>query len=87
MASSSPTRRHFYPTDDPANQGESPSRPGGEIDYLRLPYGHCGRGGNYSEAELDGWRLGQLSAPATARCSWALLILERPSIPNSLASL
>jgi uncharacterized protein YecE (DUF72 family) len=25
-------------------------------DDLRLHYGHRGRGGNYSEAELDGWR-------------------------------
>jgi uncharacterized protein YecE (DUF72 family) len=30
--------------------------PAGEIAYLRLHYGHRGRGGNYSEAELDGWR-------------------------------
>lgn len=31
-------------------------RPVGELAYLRLHYGHRGRGGNYSEAELDGWR-------------------------------
>lgn len=30
--------------------------PVGELAYLRLHYGHRGRGGNYSEAELDGWR-------------------------------
>lgn len=29
----------------------------------------------------------QPSAPATARCSWVLLILERPSMPSFLASL
>ena len=32
------------------------STPVGELAYLRLHYGHRGRGGNYSEAELDGWR-------------------------------
>jgi uncharacterized protein YecE (DUF72 family) len=32
------------------------AKPAGEIAYLRLHYGHRGRGGNYSEAELDGWR-------------------------------
>jgi uncharacterized protein YecE (DUF72 family) len=32
------------------------ARPTGAIAYLRLHYGHRGRGGNYSEAELDGWR-------------------------------
>ena len=32
------------------------ARPAGELAYLRLHYGHRGRGGNYSEAELDGWR-------------------------------
>ena len=32
------------------------AKPTGEIAYLRLHYGHRGRGGNYSEAELDGWR-------------------------------
>lgn len=32
------------------------ARPAGTIAYLRLHYGHRGRGGNYSEAELDGWR-------------------------------
>jgi uncharacterized protein YecE (DUF72 family) len=30
--------------------------PAGEVAYLRLHYGHRGRGGNYSEVELDGWR-------------------------------
>jgi uncharacterized protein YecE (DUF72 family) len=30
--------------------------PVGELAYLRLHYGHRGHGGNYSEAELDGWR-------------------------------
>ena len=29
--------------------------PVGPLAYLRLHYGHRGRGGNYSEAELDGW--------------------------------
>jgi uncharacterized protein YecE (DUF72 family) len=32
------------------------AKPAGEIAYLRLHYGHRGRDGNYSEAELDGWR-------------------------------
>jgi uncharacterized protein YecE (DUF72 family) len=32
------------------------SGPVGELAYLRLHYGHRGCGGNYSEAELDGWR-------------------------------
>jgi uncharacterized protein YecE (DUF72 family) len=32
------------------------ARPVGEIAYLRLHYGHRGRDGNYSDAELDGWR-------------------------------
>jgi uncharacterized protein YecE (DUF72 family) len=32
------------------------ARPVGELAYLRLHYGHRGRGGNYSEAELDQWR-------------------------------
>jgi uncharacterized protein YecE (DUF72 family) len=32
------------------------AKPAGELAYLRLHYGHRGRGGNYSEAELDGWR-------------------------------
>lgn len=32
------------------------AKPTGELAYLRLHYGHRGRGGNYSEAELDGWR-------------------------------
>jgi uncharacterized protein YecE (DUF72 family) len=32
------------------------ARPTGAIAYLRLHYGHRGRGGSYSEAELDGWR-------------------------------
>jgi uncharacterized protein YecE (DUF72 family) len=31
-------------------------KPAGEIAYLRLHYGHRGRDGNYSEAELGGWR-------------------------------
>jgi uncharacterized protein YecE (DUF72 family) len=30
--------------------------PVGKLAYLRLHYGHRGRDGNYSEAELDGWR-------------------------------
>jgi uncharacterized protein YecE (DUF72 family) len=30
--------------------------PVGPLAYLRLHYGHRGRGGNYSEAELDVWR-------------------------------
>jgi uncharacterized protein YecE (DUF72 family) len=30
--------------------------PTGEMVYLRLHYGHRGRGGNYSAAELDEWR-------------------------------
>jgi uncharacterized protein YecE (DUF72 family) len=30
--------------------------PVGEFAYLRLHYGHRGRAGNYSQAELDGWR-------------------------------
>jgi len=30
--------------------------PVGKLAYLRLHYGHRGHGGNYSEAELDGWR-------------------------------
>lgn len=30
--------------------------PVGKLAYLRLHYGHRGRGGNYSDAELDGWR-------------------------------
>jgi uncharacterized protein YecE (DUF72 family) len=33
-----------------------PARPVGEMAYLRLHYGHRGRGWNYSEAELDGWK-------------------------------
>jgi uncharacterized protein YecE (DUF72 family) len=32
------------------------ARPVGPLAYLRLHYGHRGRGGNYSEAELDEWR-------------------------------
>jgi uncharacterized protein YecE (DUF72 family) len=32
------------------------ARPAGELAYLRLHYGHRGRDGNYSDAELDGWR-------------------------------
>ncbi len=32
------------------------AKPAGELAYLRLHYGHRGRGGNYSQAELDGWR-------------------------------
>jgi uncharacterized protein YecE (DUF72 family) len=30
--------------------------PVGPLAYLRLHYGHRGRGGNYSDAELDQWR-------------------------------
>jgi uncharacterized protein YecE (DUF72 family) len=30
--------------------------PVGRLAYLRLHYGHRGRDGNYSDAELDGWR-------------------------------
>jgi uncharacterized protein YecE (DUF72 family) len=30
--------------------------PAGSLAYLRLHYGHRGRDGNYSDAELDGWR-------------------------------
>jgi uncharacterized protein YecE (DUF72 family) len=30
--------------------------PVGKLAYLRLHYGHRGRGGNYSESELDDWR-------------------------------
>jgi len=30
--------------------------PVGELAYLRLHYGHRGRGGNYSDSELAGWR-------------------------------
>ena len=32
------------------------AKPVGELAYLRLHFGHRGRGGNYSEAELDVWR-------------------------------
>jgi uncharacterized protein YecE (DUF72 family) len=32
------------------------STPVGELAYLRLHYGHRGRDGNYSAAELAGWR-------------------------------
>jgi uncharacterized protein YecE (DUF72 family) len=32
------------------------AKPVGKLAYLRLHYGHRGRGGNYSEAELDEWR-------------------------------
>ena len=32
------------------------ARPVGQLAYLRLHYGHRGRGGNYSEAELNEWR-------------------------------
>ncbi len=32
------------------------ARPAGELAYLRLHYGHRGRDGNYSAAELAGWR-------------------------------
>ncbi len=32
------------------------ARPVGELAYLRLHYGHRGRGGNYSDAELAEWR-------------------------------
>jgi uncharacterized protein YecE (DUF72 family) len=32
------------------------AKPSGELAYLRLHYGRRGRGGNYSTAELDGWR-------------------------------
>ncbi len=32
------------------------ARPLGRLAYLRLHYGHRGRDGNYSAAELDGWR-------------------------------
>jgi uncharacterized protein YecE (DUF72 family) len=32
------------------------TRPAGQLAYLRLHYGHRGRDGNYSEAELDRWR-------------------------------
>jgi uncharacterized protein YecE (DUF72 family) len=32
------------------------ARPVGNLAYLRLHYGHRGRDGNYSKAELDGWR-------------------------------
>jgi uncharacterized protein YecE (DUF72 family) len=32
------------------------ARPVGKLAYLRLHYGHRGRGGNYSESELDEWR-------------------------------
>ena len=32
------------------------ARPTSAIAYARLHYGHRGREGNYSEAELDGWR-------------------------------
>src|SRR5438128_3175283 len=32
------------------------AKPVGELAYLRLHYGRRGRGGNYSETELDGWR-------------------------------
>jgi uncharacterized protein YecE (DUF72 family) len=32
------------------------ARPVGRLAYLRLHYGHRGRGGNYSETELDRWR-------------------------------
>jgi uncharacterized protein YecE (DUF72 family) len=32
------------------------SRPVGDLAYLRLHYGRRGRGGNYSEVELDRWR-------------------------------
>jgi uncharacterized protein YecE (DUF72 family) len=32
------------------------AKPLGPLAYLRLHYGHRGRGGNYSEAELDQWR-------------------------------
>jgi L-alanine-DL-glutamate epimerase-like enolase superfamily enzyme len=32
------------------------AKPAGQLAYLRLHYGHRGRDGNYSEAELDDWR-------------------------------
>ncbi len=32
------------------------AKPVGKPAYLRLHYGHRGRGGNCSEVELDGWR-------------------------------
>jgi uncharacterized protein YecE (DUF72 family) len=32
------------------------AKPVGNLAYLRLHFGHRGRGGNYSEAELDTWR-------------------------------
>jgi uncharacterized protein YecE (DUF72 family) len=32
------------------------AKPVGKLAYLRLHYGHRGRNGNYSEAELDEWR-------------------------------
>jgi Protein of unknown function DUF72 len=43
------------------------ARPTGAVAYLRLHYGHRGRGGNYSEAELDGWRRRIAAWLATAR--------------------
>jgi uncharacterized protein YecE (DUF72 family) len=38
--------------------GDDKRRPLPEVKpaYLRLHYGHRGRNGNYSEAELDDWR-------------------------------
>ncbi|HTT94304.1 MAG TPA: DUF72 domain-containing protein [Solirubrobacterales bacterium] len=41
--------------DDP-RRGLPEARPLGPLAYLRLHYGHRGRRGNYSEAELDRWR-------------------------------
>jgi uncharacterized protein YecE (DUF72 family) len=32
------------------------AKPVGDLAYLRLHFGHRGRGGNYSKAELDAWR-------------------------------
>ncbi len=32
------------------------AKPAGPLAYLRLHYGRRGRGGKYSDAELDGWR-------------------------------
>jgi uncharacterized protein YecE (DUF72 family) len=41
---------------DDARRPLPAARPAGELAYLRLHYGGRGRDGNYSAAELDGWR-------------------------------
>ena len=41
---------------DDGRRGLPPARPAGPLTYLRLHYGHRGRGGHYSAAELATWR-------------------------------